>query len=48
MGMTVVQAVDQRLEPGNDAAKPFDEVGEHPWRMNEGEPSLRPWRTVER
>ena len=28
-------------------AKAFQEVREHPWRVNEGELPLRPWRTVE-
>jgi len=47
MCMTIVQAEEQRIKPGDYAAKPFDEVGEHPWRMNERKLSLRPWRTVE-
>jgi hypothetical protein len=47
MCMAVVQAEEQRIKPGKYAAKPFNEVGEHPWRMNERELPLRPWRTVE-
>src|SRR5689334_8944637 len=45
--VSVVQIPHKCLESGHRTAKSFDEVGEHPQRVNEAELSLRPWRTIE-
>jgi hypothetical protein len=42
----IVDTDEQRINPGQRAAKPFNEVGEHPRWMNKGELPLRPRRTV--
>src|SRR5687768_1080681 len=44
----VIQPHEKGVQPREDAAKSFDEVGEHPWRMAKRELPLRPWRTLER
>src|SRR5690242_9448142 len=36
------KCVESRQQP----AKTFEEVRQHPWRVNEGELPLRPWRAV--
>src|SRR5678809_916073 len=43
----VVDADKQRVKSRQRAAKAFDEVRQHPRRVNEGEFPLRPWRTRE-
>jgi hypothetical protein len=43
----VIQSDDEHIQTRQDAAKPFDEVGEHPWGVTKLELPLGPWRTVE-
>jgi hypothetical protein len=47
MGVSIIHIQDKRFESRHRAAKSLDEVGEHPWRMDKAELSLRPWRTIE-
>ena len=47
MGPVVIQSHEKRVQPREDAAKPLDEVREHPWRMTKQELPLCPWRTLE-
>ena len=44
----VIQSDDEHIQTRQDAAKPFDEVAEHPCGVTELELPLGPWRTVER
>ena len=44
----VIHTDKQCVESRQRAAKSFDEVRQHPWRVNEGELPLRPCRTVDR
>src|SRR6185369_10264983 len=43
----VVHIDKQCVKPRQSAAKAFDEIRQHPGRVNEGELPLRPWRTGE-
>ena len=47
MRTVVLQSHEKIVEPRQDAAESFDEVGEHPRWMNEQEFPLRPRRTLE-
>ena len=42
MRAVVIQSHEKGVQPREDAAKSFDEVGEHPWRMTKQELPLRP------
>jgi hypothetical protein len=35
MRAVVIQSDEKFIQPWQNAAKSFDEVGEHPWRMTE-------------
>src|SRR5262249_6554188 len=41
------QSNDEHIETRQDAAKPFDQVGEHPCGVTKLELPLGPWRPVE-
>lgn len=43
----VVYTDKQCVNSRQQAAKAFEEVRQHPRRMNEGKRPLRPWRTIE-
>jgi hypothetical protein len=43
----VTQSDDEHIQTRQDAAKPFDEVGQHPGWVDKLELPLDPWRTVE-
>src|SRR5690242_10956194 len=47
MRAIVIHSHEKNVEPRQHAPESFDEVGEHPRRMNERELPLRPGRTVE-
>jgi hypothetical protein len=47
MRAVVIQSREKGVQPRQEAAKSFDEVGEHPWWMTKRELPLRPWRTLE-
>ena len=46
MRAVVIQSHEKGVQPRQDAAKSFDEVGEHPWRMTERKLPHCPWRTL--
>ena len=47
MHTLVIQSRQKIIQPREDAAKSFDEVGEHPWQISKRELPLRPWRALE-